>query len=169
MMPGIGFQEMILLVLVAIVVIGPKDLPLMMRKFGRFSGRMRSLAWEFRQGFDELGRQAELEELKREVADLKKATGLADVQGEFENDRRAMEEDYSRAMDGLDGRPPAASPATPVLPAPVHPSPGPMALMGAAAAPTVAEAAATPAPLSGVDEDPYRIGAPVAVKQDSPA
>ena len=65
MMPGVGFEEMILLVLVAIVVIGPKDLPLMMRKFGRFTGKMRAMAFEFKQGFDELGRQAELDELRK--------------------------------------------------------------------------------------------------------
>jgi Tat protein translocase TatB subunit len=58
MMPGIGFAEMVLLVVVALVVIGPKDLPLMMRKFGRFTGKMRALAFEFKQGIDELGRQA---------------------------------------------------------------------------------------------------------------
>jgi len=57
MMPGVGFEEMILLVIVAIVVIGPKDLPLMMRKFGRFTGKMRAMAFEFKQGIDELGRQ----------------------------------------------------------------------------------------------------------------
>jgi sec-independent protein translocase protein TatB len=70
MMPGIGFTEMILLVIVSMVVIGPKDLPLMMRKFGKFTGQMRALAFEFRQGIDELGRQAELEELRKEVASL---------------------------------------------------------------------------------------------------
>ena len=59
MMPGVGFEEMILLVVMAIIVVGPKDLPLMMRKFGRFTGKMRAMAFEFKQGIDELGRQAE--------------------------------------------------------------------------------------------------------------
>jgi sec-independent protein translocase protein TatB len=98
MMPGVGFEEMILLVLVAIVVIGPKDLPLMMRKFGRFTGKMRAMAFEFKQGFDELGRQAELEELRKEVADLKKSTGLEDLRREFDEDRRALEADVNSAI-----------------------------------------------------------------------
>ena len=68
MMPGVGFEEMVLLVVVAIIVIGPKDLPLMMRKFGRFTGKMRAMAFEFKQGIDELGRQAELEELQKQWA-----------------------------------------------------------------------------------------------------
>lgn len=114
MMPGIGFEEMILLVLVAIVVIGPKDLPLMMRKFGRFTGKMRAMAFEFKQGFDELGRQAELEELKREVAELKRSTGLDDLRRDFEEDRRNLEADVQSALTAADA--PPAQPAAPALP-----------------------------------------------------
>lgn len=98
MMPGIGFLETVLLVLVAIIVIGPKDLPLMMRKFGRFTGKMRAMAFEFKQGIDELGRQAELEELRKEVEDLKKHTGMDDLQKEFEQDRIDMQKDIDSAL-----------------------------------------------------------------------
>lgn len=107
MMPGIGFEEMVLLVIVAIVVIGPKDLPLMMRKFGRFTGKMRALAFEFRQGMDELGRQAELEELRKEVADLKKATGLDEIRRDLEADKADFERDVASALN--DQPKPAAS------------------------------------------------------------
>ena len=99
MMPGVGFEEMILLVIVAIVVIGPKDLPLMMRKFGRFTGKMRALAFEFRQGIDELGRQAELEELRKEVSDLKKATGIDEIRRDLAADKAAFDSDVASAMN----------------------------------------------------------------------
>jgi len=123
MMPGVGFEEMILLVLVAIVVIGPKDLPLMMRKFGRFTGKMRAMAFEFKQGFDELGRQAELEELKKEVADLKKATGLDDLRRDLEEDRRNLEADVRSAMTAVDETPalPAETAPADALPEPPTP------------------------------------------------
>jgi sec-independent protein translocase protein TatB len=98
MMPGVGFEEMILLVIVAIVVIGPKDLPLMMRKFGRFTGKMRAMAFEFKQGIDELGRQAELEELRKEVADLKKSTGIDDIRRDLEKDKADLESDVASVM-----------------------------------------------------------------------
>src|SRR6185295_2291713 len=98
MMPGIGFTEMILLVVVSIVVIGPKDLPVMMRKFGKFTGKMRALAFEFKQGFDELGRQAELEELRKEVEELKRNTGVSDLQRELEKDQAGLEADINAAM-----------------------------------------------------------------------
>lgn len=113
MMPGIGFTEMILLVVVAIVVIGPKDLPLMMRKFGRFTGKMRAMAFEFQQGIDELGRQAELEELRKEVADLKKHTGLDDLGKDLEETRAGIEQDYSSQMYDS-GVPALTSEASPV-------------------------------------------------------
>jgi sec-independent protein translocase protein TatB len=56
---------------VALIVVGPKDLPILMRKLGRFMARVRGMAAEFRASFDELARQSELEELRREVQALK--------------------------------------------------------------------------------------------------
>ncbi len=100
MLPGVGFTEMILLVVLALVLVGPKDLPLMMRKVGKFTGRVRSLAFEFRQSFDELGRQAELEELKKEVASLKKQTGLEDFSKDMEKDQADIEREVATAMSG---------------------------------------------------------------------
>lgn len=135
MMPGVGFEEMILLVLVAIVVIGPKDLPLMMRKFGRFTGKMRAMAFEFKQGFDELGRQAELEELRKEVADLKKNTGLEDLRREFDEDRRALEADVNSAI--AEPTPPRPS----ALPSPGEPAAGTEITAPATPPPAVAMAA----------------------------
>jgi sec-independent protein translocase protein TatB len=134
MLPGIGFFEMIILVVVAIVVIGPKDLPLMMRKFGRFTGKMRAMAFEFKQGFDELGRQAELEELRKEVADLRKHTGMEDIQKQLEDDRINLEKDVSSAM----------SPGS--LPSPGTPAPGTPGSLEAPA-PAGANGAQAPAPL----------------------
>lgn len=99
MMPGIGFTEMILLVIVSMVVIGPKDLPLMMRKFGKFTGQMRALAFEFRQGIDELGRQAELEELRKEVASLKEATGVEELQRDLQQDQIAFQQEINASHD----------------------------------------------------------------------
>jgi sec-independent protein translocase protein TatB len=58
---------------VALIVVGPKDLPVLMRKVGRFMARIRGMAAEFRASFDELARQSELDELRREVQALRTA------------------------------------------------------------------------------------------------
>jgi len=63
---------------VALIVVGPKDLPLLMRKVGQFMARVRGMAAEFRASFDELARQSELDELRREVNALR-ATRPLDV------------------------------------------------------------------------------------------
>ena len=79
MLPSLGFQEILLLGVLALVVVGPKDLPLMLRKLGRWTAKLRGMAQEFRTGFDELARQAELDELKREVAALRRTTSLTEL------------------------------------------------------------------------------------------
>ncbi|MBI1360445.1 MAG: twin-arginine translocase subunit TatB [Alphaproteobacteria bacterium] len=98
MLPGVDFSEMLLIAIIAMVLLGPRDLPLMMRKIGRITGKMRAMAFEFRQGFDELGRQAELEELRKEVSELKKHTGLEELSKDFEEDRAALERDIAEGM-----------------------------------------------------------------------
>lgn len=79
MLPGLGFSEIVLLGVIALLVVGPKDLPLLLRRIGQFSARMRGLAAEFRAGFDELARTAELNQLKQEVDSLRNAQALRDL------------------------------------------------------------------------------------------
>ena len=57
--------EFILFALVALIVIGPKDLPKAMRVVGRFVGKARGMAGQFRSGFDAMVREAELEEMEK--------------------------------------------------------------------------------------------------------
>ena len=71
MLPDFGISEMIVVAVVALIVVGPKDLPIMMRKMGQFLARMRKIAAEFRSSFDEMARQSELDELRREVEALR--------------------------------------------------------------------------------------------------
>lgn len=69
--PGIGAGEVIVILVVALVVVGPKDLPGLLRRIGSFVGKMRAMATDFRASFDEMARQSELDELRREVQALK--------------------------------------------------------------------------------------------------
>ena len=112
MLPSLGFQEILLLGVLALVVVGPKDLPLLLRKLGRWTAKLRGMAQEFRTGFDELARQAELEELKREVEALRKTTSLNDIAREMQKPLPTLE-DYA----GVSKPAPAPAPA-PALEAP---------------------------------------------------
>lgn len=61
----IGATELLLIVVVAVVVIGPKDLPLAMRTAGRWIGKLRRVSNHFRAGLDAMVREAEMEEMER--------------------------------------------------------------------------------------------------------
>ena len=61
----IGASELLLTVIVAIVVIGPKDLPLALRTAGRWMGKIRRVSGHFRQGIETMIREAELEEMEK--------------------------------------------------------------------------------------------------------
>lgn len=61
----VGASELLLIVVVAIVVIGPKDLPLALRTAGRWIGKIRRVSGHFRAGIETMIREAELEEMER--------------------------------------------------------------------------------------------------------
>ncbi|MDJ0642553.1 MAG: Sec-independent protein translocase protein TatB [Erythrobacter sp.] len=61
----IGASELLLIVIVAILVIGPKDMPLAMRTAGRWIGKVRKVSAHFRTGIDAMVREAELEDMEK--------------------------------------------------------------------------------------------------------
>lgn len=67
MLPDIGGTELLVIAAVALIVVGPKDLPVLLRKLGQFVAKIRGMANEFRASFDEMARQSELDELRKEV------------------------------------------------------------------------------------------------------
>ncbi len=60
----IGPTELLLIVIVAVLVIGPKDLPLALRTAGRWLGKVRKVSSHFRSGLDAMVREAEMEEME---------------------------------------------------------------------------------------------------------
>jgi sec-independent protein translocase protein TatB len=127
MLPSLGFQEIILLGIIALVVVGPKDLPLLLRKLGKWTAKLRGMAQEFRTGFDELARQAELDELRREVDALRRTTSLQEVARELTKPLPTLE-DYA----GIAKPKPAPALQTPEGDAPAPPSLGEAPRSGAA-------------------------------------
>jgi sec-independent protein translocase protein TatB len=75
MLPEVGGLEYIIIAAVALIVVGPKDLPVMLRKLGQWVGRLRAMAAEFRASFDDMARQSELDELRREVEAMRQSQG----------------------------------------------------------------------------------------------
>lgn len=65
-MLDIGYSELVMIAVVALIAIGPKDLPKAMRTVGQWVGRARAMSRHLRAGMDEMMRQAELEELEKQ-------------------------------------------------------------------------------------------------------
>ena len=107
MLPSLGFTEIVALGILALVVVGPKDLPLMLRRLGRWTAKLRGMAQEFRSGFDELARQAELDELRKEVNALRQTTS------EFSRDVRREFTQLDKPAQPPRLPPPPATPALP--------------------------------------------------------
>lgn len=70
-MLDIGWTELLVIAVILIVVVGPKDLPPMLRAFGKMTSKLRGMAGEFRQQFDEALKEADMEDVGKAVRDLK--------------------------------------------------------------------------------------------------
>lgn len=65
---GIDSSELLVIVIIAVIVIGPKDLPRALYKVGQIVGKAQSMARHFRTGIDAMVREVELEELEKKWA-----------------------------------------------------------------------------------------------------
>lgn len=63
----IGWTEVTIIIIVAIIVIGPKDLPRVLRTVGEWVGKAKSLTREFRSHVDDFVRETELEDIKKQI------------------------------------------------------------------------------------------------------
>jgi sec-independent protein translocase protein TatB len=96
MLPGIGGGELIVIAVVALIVVGPKDLPKLLRQLGRFFARMRGLADDFRSSFDEMARQSELDELRKEVEALRSGKSISPIIEDIDADMRKIHQDINQ-------------------------------------------------------------------------
>jgi len=100
--------ELMLVAIVALIIIGPKDLPKAMRFVGHWVGKARSVARQFRSGFDAMVREAELAEMEKKWAE--------------ENARIMREHPPTGALPAPVPAPAAADPPPPASPAPETPA-----------------------------------------------
>jgi sec-independent protein translocase protein TatB len=75
----IGWTEMLVIAIVMIVVVGPKDLPRMLRTFGKTTAKLRSMAGDFQKQFNEALKEAELDDVKKSVDSLRGLNPAAEI------------------------------------------------------------------------------------------
>ena len=70
-MLDLGFQEFILIAFVLLIVVGPKDLPKVLRSITGLVRKIKSMASDFHSGIDDLANEAEISDLRKEVSNIK--------------------------------------------------------------------------------------------------
>ena len=75
----IGWSELLVIAVVAIIVVGPKDLPRLMRAFGHYASKLRRMAGEFQHQFENAMREAELEEARKAIESVGDSSRTVDL------------------------------------------------------------------------------------------
>lgn len=130
---GIAWSEFLLIGIVALVVVPPKDLPVMMRTVGRWVGQMRRMASDFQYQVSSALREAEIEDLRKSVEDLTSADSMRALRNELDEVAKPLEDLTGKIKSDLTSPPEVKS-----FP-PGEPSTAPMSLAAA-----TAEETATP-------------------------
>lgn len=91
LLPGIGFFEIVVVAVIALVVVGPKDLPRLMRLAGRLVGQAKRMASEFSAAFNQMARESEMEEMRKEIDAVKRNNVLAETKRSIEDAVRPVE------------------------------------------------------------------------------
>tara|TARA_Y100001947_G_C10227585_1_gene256113 strand:+ start:261 stop:617 length:357 start_codon:yes stop_codon:yes gene_type:complete len=82
-MLDIGFPEFLLISFVLLIVVGPKDLPKVLRSTTSFIRKIKSMATQFHSGIDDLANEAEISDLRKEVNKIDKKSLIEDNVGEI--------------------------------------------------------------------------------------
>jgi sec-independent protein translocase protein TatB len=154
---GIDSTEFLVIVIMAVIVIGPKDLPRALYKLGQIVGKAQGMARHFRTGIDAMVREVELEELEKKWA--------------TQNKRIMEEHPPAPATDALpapetvaQGKPPfVAEPAPELAPGgekPPYVAEAPQQPAPTGKPPFVAESAPVPPAMAATDKPPYVAEAP---------
>ncbi len=146
----IGWSELVVIAVVALIAIGPKELPGVLRMVGQWMGKARKMAAEFQGQFQEAMREAEMADLKKSFDEVREAaTGFTS-----NNVMTSLEKDVSKALDidGID-KPAVSAIETPAIEPPVTPTTPEM-----------------PIPATFTEADAHAVASePLAIKRDAQA
>ncbi|TRB01019.1 MULTISPECIES: Sec-independent protein translocase protein TatB [Rhizobium/Agrobacterium group] len=149
----IGWSELLVIAVVLIVVVGPKDLPPMIRAFGKTMAGLRKMAGDFRTQFDEALKEADMDDVRQTISDVRNlnpTNSLRDAMNPLRQLGNEIKSDLQKATAAPDGLSSTAAPATSEPVAPLVSTPEPEMKLPdtppvvAAAAPVAATAAEKP-------------------------
>lgn len=168
---GIDSPELLVIAVVALVVIGPKELPGMLRSWGRWMAQMRGMAAEFRGHVDEMVRQSELDEVKKQLEstpglDLQSLDPTKQIKSAIQEGMAEGEKALAEAKAQIDNKldnkfdnPLAEPESAPQIAAEPAPAPAPAATPAVPVAASPAEPVTSVAAAAAVEEKPAKAAA----------
>jgi sec-independent protein translocase protein TatB len=115
---GVGYTELLVIAVVALIVVGPKDLPKLLRHLGQFTASVRRMAGEFQRHLDEVAREADVDKVTSEIREATKLDlGEGDIRKAAADLRTALE-NTAPAADPHAPAPSSTGEPSPVLKAP---------------------------------------------------
>jgi sec-independent protein translocase protein TatB len=144
----IGWSELLLIGIVALIAIGPKELPTVLRTLGQWMSKLRRMASEFQSQFQEAMREAEMADLKKQVDEMTSQAQsyanfdpVSEVRRELESTQQQIESAMVNPTDAATPSPPVAADTSPADAAPATDAAPP----SPAVAPSTDAAAPSPA------------------------
>ncbi len=99
---GVGYSELFLLAVIAVIVIGPKDLPKVLRGFGRMMTKMRGMAREFQGHVDVAMKDAGLDDVKKDFQALKSTNPMNPLKNEIGSNSPPKSNDFDKYFGEAD-------------------------------------------------------------------
>jgi sec-independent protein translocase protein TatB len=111
----ISWTEFLLIGVVALIVIGPKELPAVMRTMGQWTRKVRSMAADFQNQFQEAMREAEMADLKKQVDDMTHFDPLKDVKSSIDEVKSSFDTMGKDLQASVEAKPAETSGASPAV------------------------------------------------------
>lgn len=157
----LGWTELLVIAVVAILVVGPKDLPQMLRTIGQFASKMRSMAREFQRQFEEAARDTGLDDVRKGITSVK---DVASPSKHVKDAFNSIAEETKGIKDAVEAAAAGSADAKSA-------GPDPSKLAGKAASPATQAATAAPANPANMNTKPATKPAakPAAKRKAKPA
>lgn len=164
----IGWSELLIIAIVAVVVVGPRELPGMLRTFGKYVGQMRRMAGDFQRQFNDALKEAELDEVRKGIESVRSVNPLNQMKDSL-NPLKSAGEDLRKAIEDPAAPKVGGAPAAPIAPSAKSAETSPSAAAPAPAASAKgAEAAGSAAPKGAAAKPPAKAASKAAAAR-SPA
>ena len=119
---GLSMSEIMVIAVIALIVVGPKDLPKMLRTIARYVTKLRGMAGEFQRHLDAAIRETGIDDVKKDMKNLTNFTVTSDIGKKMSEDFKKQGDEIKKMLDApekpIEEQPALAEPAAQTIPEP---------------------------------------------------